>query len=235
MSSLHTQYAASQRVCALNNHGVKSLNLGDISTAHCYFAEALETAKELILFSQREQTKTNADLEDATAGYCFSYSSCNIRVLEGCVKGESTIYVCDRPLTISPGQCRSSERTQPIRFLCSLILFNMALLHHALGLHHESRSSLEKAGRLYKRCILMASVNKATAHNNKGAALMVASARTNMAQIALEHGNVEVARQYLKQLGTICRCRSFANCDVFWISILSNVLLEDGLNTARAA
>eukprot|EP00526_Cylindrotheca_closterium_P025880 CAMPEP_0113644278 /NCGR_PEP_ID=MMETSP0017_2-20120614/23300_1 /TAXON_ID=2856 /ORGANISM="Cylindrotheca closterium" /LENGTH=61 /DNA_ID=CAMNT_0000555873 /DNA_START=549 /DNA_END=734 /DNA_ORIENTATION=+ /assembly_acc=CAM_ASM_000147 len=61
-----------------------------------------------------------------------------------------------------------------------------------------------------------------------------------MAQIALEHGNVKGARQYLKQLRTICRCHSFANCnDVSqkneWKRILSNFLLEDGLNTARAA
>lgn len=237
MASLQTQYAVTQRVCALNNHGVKNLYHGAMSTAYSYFTEALETAKDLIEFSQQE-VKMNGDLEDSRTGHCFTYSPCENRCLKGFVR-ETSIYFCDRPLVLSPGPC-SSKDSQPISSLCSLILFNMALIHHALCLYPESASSLQKAASLYERCILVARVNKATPQSNNTAVLIAASARNNMAQLALEHGNIKVARQYLEELGTICRCRSFANCkDVLhkkeWVNILSSVLLRDGLTAARAA
>lgn len=238
MALLQTQYAVTQRVCALNNHGVKYLCHGSMSTAYSYFTEALETAKDLIQFS-RQQVKMNGDLEDSTSGHCFTYSPCENRCLKAFVKRETSIYFCDRPLVLSPGLCASKD-SQPISSLCSLVLFNMALIHHALGLHQECAIYLQKAASLYERCILVARVNKSTPRSNNTAVLIAASARNNMAQLALEHGNIEVARQYLEELGTICRCRSFESCKNVlhkneWVNILSSVLLRDGLTAARAA
>ncbi|CAJ1941349.1 unnamed protein product [Cylindrotheca closterium] len=237
MASFQTQYAVTQRVCALNNHGVKSLNLGEMSSAYGYFAEALETVKQLIQFSQ-QQAEIYGDPVDSKASYCFSYSPSESRSLEGYVKRQDAVYICDRPLTVSLVDPCSSKHSQPISFLCSLLLFNMALLHHALGLHEESPIALEKAKIFYERCLLIAkSENNAAAHNDN--LLVVVSALNNMAQLAMEDGNIQMVRHYLNQLGIICRRHSFANDSVFyqneWKNILSNVLLRDGLYAARAA
>ncbi|CAJ1933043.1 unnamed protein product [Cylindrotheca closterium] len=238
MASLPAQYTVTQRVCALNNFGVTSLNIGEVSSAYGYFAEALETVEELILLLQ-QQADINEDLECSKVGYCFSYSPSESRSLEGYAKKQDAVYICDRPLTVSlVGPC-SSEHSQQISFLCSLLLFNMALLHHSLGLYDESSTSLEKAEIFYETCVLVGKTdNKGTVHDDQSV-LIVGSAINNMAQLALEHGNIKVVRHYLKQLGIICRRQSFANGSVLyqneWRNIFSNVLLRDGLNVARAA
>lgn len=242
MASPQTRYAVTQRVCSLNNCGVKSLNLGEMSRALDYFAEAIETAKELVLFSQdgQQQKYNNDDLEPAIIGYWFSYSSCEKR-LEGRKKRDDAVSICDRALKIAlVGPC-SSAHSQPISFLFSLILFNMALLHHTVGLLYARSSALEKAKTIYERCILIATAEdmQATAqHNDGNGRLILGCAINNLAQLAMECGNIEVARQYLKQLETVYRSLLFASNDIHRnerMSILTNVLMRGGLNAARAA
>lgn len=232
-----TYYAVTQRLCALNNHGVKSLQAGGIQRAEEYFAEAIDLAKELI--SSTAQHLDESDYCYSCKQCCCSCKACQILPSVHAEEVQNPIYIYSRPLLLPTAPCRIPNLETTCLY-CAAILFNMGLMNHLLGL--QTTTNLTRAEAFYERSILLLNgTPRLVAHRyeHETAILLLTAIGNNLAQIALENGDINVVRDRLRSLDGILRGPNGNISGVLqpveWTGILSNVLLGDGLNTARAA
>ncbi|CAJ1937285.1 unnamed protein product [Cylindrotheca closterium] len=236
-----TYYAVTQRICALNNHGVKSLQAGGTARAEEYFGEAIVLSKELIASSAQHLDEDDfMRYTNQTKECCCSCPACQIRPSTQEEEMDAPIYLYNRTLMLPQRPCHV-QTLESSCLNCAVILFNMGLMNHMMGLKNQKiPQALARAEAFYERSILLLNgVPRLAAQRNETAILIITATGNNLAQIALENGNIAVVRNRLKFLNAILRGPNETLHSVLttveWTGILSNVLLRNGLNAARAA
>ncbi|KAL3940400.1 MAG: hypothetical protein SGBAC_005054 [Bacillariaceae sp.] len=238
MTLLATYFAVTQRICALNNHGVKSLQAGDTRRAEGYFTEAISLSRELIACSAQHLDE-NDFLRRQTKKCCCTCPSCRILPSTNEEVTNNPIFLYSRTLLLPQQPCHvQSLESTSLNF--AVILFNHGLMNHMAGLNQENSHALATAEAFYELSMLLVKRNPTLiSQSNDVALLLIAATGNNLAQIALEHGDNTLVRHRLNVLDTLLHCPNGKMHSVLttveWAGILSNVLLVNGLNTARAA
>lgn len=187
MVSILTRQAATGRMCTLNNRGVVSFQAGETKRAIVYFAETLQTVKGLMVLVETENdgTAANHQLSPSNIRPEFSQNESS--------RDDSMLHNWRQPLFLDPFLPAS-----PIYFICAVVLLNTALLYHNHGLVTGNSYCVAEAEVLCERCLLALGCDARRLWCRKGnGSWLAALAKNNMAQIAVEKGNVKLAREHL--------------------------------------
>lgn len=216
MITSNQQYQLTRQLCALNNQGVASLERNAHGEAVLQFVECLLIGKEL--------SKTMPQFCDVSVPE-DSLRCCGSSILsKGCT--EDNLFLYQSPLLLSE-KCCSTNQTA-IRVYTSVVVFNLALLHHHLGAITGKTRSLAKAEQLYKTSIeILSELNPLTYHETT--LLIVMAANNNLAQIDLERGMVLTVNgrfRYMSRILHECSAKYWDAFDSFELDgVLSNILL----------
>lgn len=246
MISPVTYHAVTQRICALNNHGVKSLYAGHTRRAEEQFGEAISLSKELIAASAKQVDEDGVlTYQGATESCRLKFHSCRMIPASSSAQKEEVnnpMYLYSRPLLLPQEPCNIQSVESSSLYYCAVILFNMGLMYHTIGLkERNSHALLARAESLYQcSTTLLVKGTNLVSQRNEIALLIITANGNNLAQIAHENGNIIVVRERLYFLDVLLRGPSTGTVHsvlttVEWTGILSNVLLGTGLNAARAA
>jgi hypothetical protein len=227
MTTHHYRQLA-HRLCALNNKGVVFLETNTPEKAVIHFGECLLIGKEL-----GRGLPQKCDVPVSQDSLCCCPSSI-LSSREKCQEDKLFIY---QSALVLPEECCSPNETS-IRIYNAVVVFNLALVYHHVGMNTGETSSLTKTEKFYENSILLLDGLDLLSFNETTLLIFLA-ANNNLAQIALEKGMVEPVRIRFRFLSHVLHQSNARHRDIFTNhelnGILSNILPGNGLSASPAA
>jgi hypothetical protein len=224
----HHHHQLAHRLCALNNKGVVFLESNTPEKAVVHFGECLLIGQEL-----GRRLPQKCDVPVSQDSLCCCPSSI-LSSKEKCQEDKLFIY---QSALFLPEECCSPNETS-IHIYSAVVVFNLALVYHHVGMNAGKTSSLTKAEQFYENSIrLLDGLNPLSF--NETTILIFLAANNNLAQIALEKGMVEPVSIRFRFLSHVLHQSNAMQRDIFTDhelnGILSNILLGNGLGASPAA
>eukprot|EP00980_Cylindrotheca_fusiformis_P007180 scaffold1513_cov141-Cylindrotheca_fusiformis.AAC.7 len=229
MTAYH-QHELVRQLCALNNQGVISLESNSPEKADPEFVQCLRVCNELSRAFPRPKRGTPASPD--------SLIRCRSSLLSPSQNSPSDKFFIFQSALNLPEKSSPPDETS-VRVYSAVVVFNLALTHHHVGIKTRKSSSLIKAEQLYGTSIQM--LHGLNPLSFSGTTLLiVTAANNNMAQIALENGLImDVSRRFCLVGQALRRCKK-KHRSIFTPQELNGihsniVLLGQGLIASPAA
>lgn len=227
MTSHHHYQHLARQLCALNNQGVHSLESNAPEKALAHFVKSLLIGKDL---SRNSHQKCAPDSSRDSLSCSRSASQSD--------ENETTLFVYRTALGL-PEKCCSPDETS-IRLYSAVVIFNLALAHHQVGMKTGKSSPLAQAEKLYQTSIqILQDLNPLSF--NETTLLIVIASHNNLAHIDMEKGMIAIVNSRIKYLSGVLRQSRIKQRGVFTgdelNGIFSNIflLMGGGLAASPAA
>jgi hypothetical protein len=225
----HQYRQLAQRLCALNNKGVVLLESNTPEKAVVLFGECLLIGKEL---GRRLPPKGDVPASQDSPRCCPS----SILSSKGKCQKEDKLFIYQSALVL-PEECCSLNETS-IHIYSAVVVFNLALVYHHVGMKTGKTRSLTKAEHFYENSIRLLDGLDPLSYNGTTLLIFLA-ANNNLAHIALEKGMVEPVSIRFRFLSHVLHQSNAMHREIFTNyelnGILSNILMGNGLGASPAA
>jgi hypothetical protein len=224
----------------LNNEGVSFLITGKDCMATASFSKSLNAVKMLL---QKKQQKIQ---DGHQASYSHQASSvCEHFLLHSttqlpCFQGNEDNYILQNAITLKAVNFSSGVDETTMNLYSACAIFNVALLHHRLGMT-GNLTGLRKAEHMYRLSAKLLQQETKAGTSNGTALLVRLAALNNLSQIQFEQGSFREARQGIQVLSFLVHSAQNWSSALFsiqeWNCLLSNImmLVNTPSNAAPAA
>jgi hypothetical protein len=222
----------------LNNEGVSFLITGKDCMATESFSKSLNAVKMLLLNSQEKIPYGEASYSHQASSVC-EHSLLHSTTQLPCFQGNEDNYIFQNAITLKAVNLSSGVDKTIMNLYSACTIFNVALLHHRLGMT-GNLTGLRKAEHMYRLSAKLLQQETKAGTSNGTALLVRLAALNNLSQIQFEQGSFREARQGIHVLSFLVRSAQTWCSALFsiheWNCLLSNIMMVNApLNAAPAA